>query len=566
MVSVIGQNIISPLGKTASENYNAVRNGRTSIRQWHGLWRESDNIAASLFSEKDNEDMIIDGCSRGESLAIRSIRDALLTADIDTGSPRTVLILSTTKGNIAWLGREDVDAERILPTSSAQTIAHALGVKTQPIVVDNACISGLSAIILGSRLLELGFYDQAIVCGVETQSQFIVSGFQSLQALSSAPCRPFDMERCGLNLGEAAATIVLSNKPGTWHIASGAMRNDAYHISAPSKNGEGARLALKAIIGENDGNDIAFVNAHGTATLFNDQMESVAIDRAGLGQIPVNALKGNYGHTMGACGILETILSMLAIDDGIVLPTKYFEELGVSGDINIASKEAKTAKRSFIKTLSGFGGCNAAVLASKQTGCTHRPAAVSFRTTHHVHITPTEASMDGKTLLTAANGSTGKAFVTEIYKQLIGNYPRFYKMDLLCRLGFVASELLLKAEGTDPYSTPESRAVALIGHSGSICADRNYLQSFVNPNDYYPSPERFVYTLPNIVTGEIAIRNHYHGETAFYMLPWRDNDIIRQLLCSTLADQATKSIIGGWLNCDDEEHFEADINIIIKEQ
>lgn len=174
--------------------------------------------------------------------------------------------------------------------------------------------------------------------------------------------------------------------------------------------------------------------------------------------------------------------------------------------------------------------------------------------------------MDGKTLLTAANGSTGKAFVTEIYKQLIGNYPRFYKMDLLCRLGFVASELLLKAEGTDPYSTPESRAVALIGHSGSICADRNYLQSFVNPNDYYPSPERFVYTLPNIVTGEIAIRNHYHGETAFYMLPWRDNDIIRQLLCSTLADQATKSIIGGWLNCDDEEHFEADINIIIKEQ
>lgn len=566
MVSVIGQNIISPLGKTASENYNAVRNGRTSIRQWHGLWRESDNIAASLFSEKDNEDMIIDGCSRGESLAIRSIQDALKTADINTGSPRTVLILSTTKGNIAWLGRKDVDTERVLPTSSAQTIAHALGIKTQPIVVDNACISGLSAIILGSRLLELGFYDQAIVCGVETQSQFIVSGFQSLQALSSAACRPFDMERCGLNLGEAAATIVLSNKPGTWHIASGAVRNDAYHISAPSKNGEGAYLALKAIIGENDGNDIAFVNAHGTATLFNDQMESVAIDRAGLGQTPVNALKGNYGHTMGACGILETVLSMLAIDDGIVLPTKYFEELGVSGDINIASKEAKTAKKSFIKTLSGFGGCNAAVLASKQSGSTHRPTAASFRTTHHVRITPTEASMDGKTLLTAANGSTGKAFVTEIYKQLIGNYPRFYKMDLLCRLGFVASELLLKAEGTDPYSTPESRAVALIGHSGSICADRNYLQSFVNPDDYYPSPERFVYTLPNIVTGEIAIRNHYHGETAFYMLPWRDNDIIQQLLCSTLADQATKSIIGGWLNCDDEEHFEADINIIIKEQ
>ena len=139
----------------------------------------------------------------------------------------------------------------------------------------------------------------------------------------------------------------------------GAVRNDAFHISSPSKNGEGARLALAAIT---EGEAAEFINAHGTATMFNDQMESVAIERAGLNETPVNAYKGYFGHTLGAAGVLETILSMAAADDHTILGTRGFEERGVSGKIKLSNQNAATNGQQFIKMISGFGGCNGAIL------------------------------------------------------------------------------------------------------------------------------------------------------------------------------------------------------------
>ena len=153
---------------------------------------------------------------------------------------------------------------------------------------------------------------------------------------------------------------------GTWYYAKGAMRNDAFHISAPSYEGEGAYRALQSILQDEDREEIAFVNAHGTGTLFNDEMESVAIDRAGLAHLPVNSLKGYIGHTMGAAGIFETILSMRAVDDGIVLGTRGYEHSGVSRQLNIRPDHSATKRKAFVKLLSGFGGCNAAILFKKK--------------------------------------------------------------------------------------------------------------------------------------------------------------------------------------------------------
>jgi 3-oxoacyl-[acyl-carrier-protein] synthase-1 len=157
---------------------------------------------------------------------------------------------------------------------------------------------------------------------------------------------------------------------------------------------------------------------------------------------------------------------------------------------------------------------------------------------------------------------TGKTLLTNIYKQYIGNYPRFYKMDLLSRLGFIASELLLANEGKERFAECDDRAVILFNHSSSIHADRAYLASISDPDDYYPSPSLFVYTLPNIVAGEIAIRNHYHGETSFYILPRRDEAVISQVQQAAFRDADTKSILTGWLDCEDGNHFEADLAII----
>jgi 3-oxoacyl-[acyl-carrier-protein] synthase-1 len=280
-----------------------------------------------------------------------------------------LFILSTTKGNVELLDNrspqfpdkhiQQFPENRVLLSETARQIARHIGFTTQPLVVSNACISGLSAQITAMRLLESGAFDIAVVCGADVQSRFIISGFSSFKALSPMECRPFDIERVGLNLGEAAATIVFARKAEgkQWAVESGAVRNDAFHISSPSKNGEGATLALAAVTGAADTSRLAFVNAHGTATMFNDQMESVAIGRAGLAHVPVNAYKGYYGHTLGAAGGLATVLSMAAADDHTVLATKGFGELGVSGKVMLSAQHQDTDKESFVKMISGFGGC-----------------------------------------------------------------------------------------------------------------------------------------------------------------------------------------------------------------
>ena len=201
-------------------------------------------------------------------------------------------------------------------------------------------------------------------------SKFIVSGFQSFKALSPERCKPYDNSRRGLNLGEAVGTIILertdaSEDSDSWHFVAGSIHNDANHISGPSRTGEGSYRVLEDLLVHIDTDDLAFINAHGTATAYNDEMESIAIHRAGLDRVPANGLKGVYGHTLGAAGIIETILSMGAVDCGVILPTVGYSEQGTSYRLNIAPETRATDKRTFIKILSGFGGSNAGIAYRK---------------------------------------------------------------------------------------------------------------------------------------------------------------------------------------------------------
>jgi beta-ketoacyl synthase domain protein len=572
MAYIIADNIISPLGETSEENYLSVKAGRSGIRAYEpGTCNIPEGFYASLLFEDF------------ETLALRSAQKAIANAQKNIGNERlelkgkrTAFILSSTKGNIE---------ENISLADSAQRIASQLGIDSKPIVVCNACISGLSALILGNRLIDSGLYDAAIVCGCDTPRQFILSGFQSLKALSPEPCRPFDMERMGLNLGEAAATLILSKNPiqgNSWRMGDGFIRNDAFHISTPSKTADGLYLSLQRTL-ESYTKEIsstckqidmkehlAFINAHGTATLFNDQMESVAIGRAGLSDLPANAYKSFWGHTMGAAGILETIISMKAIDDDTILGTRGFSELGVSGKMNICAENRPTDKKGFIKMLSGFGGCNATIWAAKNPE--RENIALSqieqqnreFTTTHTIRITPEEVILDQRKLwerkkeLGEQEGKEHHSLLTSLYKQMIGNYPKFYKMDGLSRLGFVASEILLNAEKGE---TDKERAIIFFNHSSSIASDRNYKESINDKDNYFPSPSIFVYTLPNIVTGEIAIRNHFHGETSFFILPDKDERMMEEILQASCRDAQSKSFLTGWIDYEDERHFEADLKI-----
>ena len=380
MIRKIADNIYSPLGVTTAENYAAVKQGRSMLRSYPaGTMDLPEAFTASLFDWGRVEPL--DGYTRFERIVIQSVGRALAQTDIDVHSDRVLFVLSTTKGNVELLDSrsQQFPADRVLPGVAARVVAAYFGFNRQPLVVSNACISGLSAQITAMRLIESGACDVAVVCGADVQSRFIISGFGSFKALSPMECRPFDIERLGLNLGEAAATVIYerSEKRGErreergerieergerkeereerseWFAVRGAVRNDAFHISGPSPKGEGSYREL------------AFINVHGTSTMYNDEMESAAIDRAGLLDVPVNSLKGYYGHTMGAAGVLETILSMAAVDDGCILGTRGYEELGVSHRVRVSGQHAATTKQSFLKLLSGFGGCNAAMLFKK---------------------------------------------------------------------------------------------------------------------------------------------------------------------------------------------------------
>lgn len=153
--------------------------------------------------------------------------------------------------------------------------------------------------------------------------------------------------------------------------------------------------------------------------------------------------------------------------------------------------------------------------------------------------------------------ATGSKLLTALYRGRVNDYPKFFKMDTLCKLGFVASELLLQDEGRERFSPCEDRAVVLTGSTSSICADRRYQATIDPAANYFPSPSIFVYTLPNIVTGEIAIRNHYFGETSFYCVDAFSAAALADTAGTAFADGGTTSLLGGWLDCEDEDHFRA---------
>ena len=171
-----------------------------------------------------------------------------------------------------------------------------------------------------------------------------------------------------------------------------------------------------------------------------------------------------------------------------------------------------------------------------------------MRVSHEIEITPTSVVLNGQPI---AVNETGDKMLVELYRRFVGDYPKFFKMDTLCRLGFIAAELLLKNEQVD--------AVILANRSASIKNDTDYLAT-ISEGNYYPSPALFVYTLPNIVTGEIAIRHHIQGETAFYIL--EKDEQLEPIVRSTLATSSSPlAVMAGWCECSASNEFYAKIQI-----
>jgi 3-oxoacyl-[acyl-carrier-protein] synthase-1 len=320
------------------------------------------NLAFAKISQADNYTKL-------EKMMILALHPIVEKSKLDFND-KTAFILSTTKGNITALeNKSEENFQKAQLSQLAKTVANFFKFKTEPIVISNACVSGIMAVSVAKRLIQSKMYDSIFIVAGDQVSEFVLSGFNSFQAMSDVPCKPYSKNRNGVTLGEAAAAVLVSSNKGNSKIkiiGDGSI-NDANHISGPSRTGEGLFRSIENALAEAEikAAQIDFISAHGTATSFNDEMEAIAFNRLGLENTPVNSLKGFYGHTLGASGLLEAVIGIQSVLESKLFVSLGFDELGVSQSINVIEKNGNKNSRYFLKTASGFGGCNTAVLFEK---------------------------------------------------------------------------------------------------------------------------------------------------------------------------------------------------------
>jgi 3-oxoacyl-[acyl-carrier-protein] synthase-1 len=559
-VYVASSSMISPLGSSVEENMKAIEQYKSAI----SLVDDRSVFCMPLYAAKISEDISYgDKLSILEGRAVLSVKRALeaLGKEPDEEFLDDVqLIFSSTKGDIGFLDplKADFD-ERVFLYHTAKVVADFFKIKREPLVISNACISGVNAVITGSRLLRSGFCNNAIILGADLLSRFVVTGFYSFHSISTVPCTPYDAGRDGLTLGEAVGTIIMTVDRGfvadadAVLVEGGGVSNDANHLSAPSRSGDGLAIAIDAAMAEAgvSPGDIDFINAHGTATIYNDEMEAKAIHLTGLSKVPVQSLKPYWGHTLGASGVIESIGCFWQMKHGILFGTKGYENAGVPMEINVTAGHRRISLKRCLKSASGFGGCNAAVIYSFDS--------VSKR------VNSIRSSSWKEISRFRLSGNAGfHDIIREWNRNLDNKDVKFFKMDDLSKLGYIGALALTRNFPEIDNFPPEKRALFFANSSSSLASDLRHMAAIGREDDLLASPAIFVYTLPNTVLGEISIKNRFKGENTFFVYdPKRKFDTESQLLRNASLS-GMDLVIAGW--CDLlGEHFDLDIALYTKD-
>jgi len=372
-IYITDYNCVTPLGFDVPFNWNALLEGKSGValhkiienqEPFYASMIDSDEIENEFQKHFENQNF-----TRLEKMFLLSLKPLIEKHPV---SEETAFILSTTKGNISLLKNQETLPEGAFLSNLAQKIADFFGFRTKPIVVSNACVSGVMAIAVAKNMIQAGKYKDAFVIAGDEISEFVISGFNSFQAIGTEICKPYDKNRDGINIGEATAAVYITselnqNEKFSFKILGDSAINDANHISGPSRTGEGLFSSIKNAMTEAkiSSEKIDFISAHGTATIYNDEMEAIAFNRIELQNVPLNSLKAYYGHCLGASGLLESIISMESALNNILIPSKNFEETGTSQSLNIIKENLPAEIKYILKTASGFGGCNAAIVLEK---------------------------------------------------------------------------------------------------------------------------------------------------------------------------------------------------------
>lgn len=576
--------MVTSLGEGVERNFSALLRGEVGVRRIvYPRVSQSpvtagiipDSVYDALYERYDRQRTL----TLTEILAVHCISSVLENRDADGIG----LVIASAKGNISLLEGhsaewaefhketcEVVDSALLLGPM-ARRIASRFGINAEDtFVVSNACISGITAVAVARRLILSGRYKEMVVVGVDTQNRFITSGFASFKSLSDDVCRPYDESRCGLNLGEACGAMLLTTEGDGVCISGAALTDDANHISGPSRTGDGLYFAMRKAMAEAGADNVDMLQMHGTATAYNDEMESKACSLAGLQNVPVQSLKPYFGHTMGASGVIETIMAAEELRNQILAGTPGFETLGVPMPLNISRSNVELPSGKplrALKTASGFGGTNAALLLeyAPQDACPcgfpeNVPGAMPDETGSCAGSRISEDKVNADVLRTvlvesscillndkevySSDSDDFQDFIRSAFKAVCAPNMKFYKMDSLSKLGYVASQVLL--DGIE-YGE-EDCGLILSGIYGSLDTDIRHQQIIDTETDASASPAVFVYTLPNVVEGEISIRHHIKGENTWFWSDDRTLSDVRDYAVLSMSAQDMKYCIVGHID------------------
>jgi 3-oxoacyl-[acyl-carrier-protein] synthase-1 len=449
---------------------------------------------------------------------------------------RTGLVSATTVGGMDYneahwdaisSGQVDKDTMELLDCAgSTQQIAASLGISDYVTTVSTACSSSANAIIAGARMIHSGRIDRALVGGTDSLTRFALNGFNSLEILSPTGCKPFDANRDGVTLGEGAAYLVLESSetadPDTilCELIGYANTSEAYHQTASSPDGEGAILSIRqalASAGLNPG-DIDYINAHGTGTLVNDLSEGRAIETVfGNAIPPVSSTKAYTGHTLAAAGVIEAVISILAIRQSLLFPNTGFEtpmlELSFAPRISLR----KTEIRNVLSNSFGFGGNNASLIFSKTASDSKNRAhhcklrekkpetpVIATTTKAYVNafglISPQPTTAEGDFLFNCLYDGSANCLrcIEPDYKKLI--HPvQLRRISRILKLGLGAAQICLNNGG-------DIRPDAIVVGTGLACVNEleTFLQSVLNENEQSLSPIPFINSSHNTVAAQIS--------------------------------------------------------------
>ena len=400
---VTGIGAVTGFGRGVERLWTALCDGERAMREQPQLTAAGLRVGPVALVDT----LPLTAPSRAATLARWAAEEALADAGSVPRGPRLAVACGTTLGGIAsWLPlvRADVEAgaamvkpidamvePMLAPVHApqgwsyagpAQAVAAAVDARGPLVVPSVACASGNVAIDAALALIRSGRCDVVLAGGADALHDFVIQGFACLKALDAELCRPFDGSRRGLNLGEAAAFLVIEAEPHARargariraFVDGSGVAADAVHMTGPDREGRGAARAMQAALvdASQDASAVGFVSAHGTATVFNDLMEGHALrhvfgERAGT--VPVNSIKGALGHTLGAAAALEAIVCVRTLETGRIAPTAGLTAMDPQIELDVVHGAPRVADvRVALSTSSGFGGTNAAVVLTRANG------------------------------------------------------------------------------------------------------------------------------------------------------------------------------------------------------